>query len=128
LERFLGLSVRPADAFHLRNVRNSQERGVTAEVLAPHVGYGKRSLERWANEGLIECGRTDTGRPRMTIGAVEAFRRTYATSNEVEFALGVNRVRLYQLVAKGEIVPVSRTGDSRSLVLFKRADVEALAS
>lgn len=64
----------------------------------------------------------------MRIGAVEAFRRTYATSDEAEFALGVNRVRLYQLVAKGEIVPVSRTGDSRSLVLFKRADVEVLAS
>ena len=74
-KRVLGLYVRAADAFRLRSTRSASARGVTAEVLAAEVDYGKRSLARWAQEGLIECTRTSRGQPRMTIGAVEVFRR-----------------------------------------------------
>jgi hypothetical protein len=73
----------------------------------------------------MECERTPAGAPRITLAAVESSGGANATSQEVTKQFGITRQRLYELMRKGTLVPVSRTGDSRSVMLFNRSDVSA---
>jgi hypothetical protein len=127
----LGLIIKKRDGrmlYALKHEKRLRIRGVTAEVLEPVVGYGKRTLARWAAEGLIACTWTAAGTPQMTVQAVEDFRRKYTTADEAAEILGLRRLALYGVMAAGDLTPIGRTGEGRKMHLFLREDVERLRS
>lgn len=126
-----GVVVRTEDVQRFRRearVATHASIGANVRVIAPQLGVGTRVVRRWIAEGLLSSVAGPHSARLVTPQALAVFKQRYMLAAETVQALGIHSRSLAHFVRNGHLHSVRAGSDERSVLLFERSDVEALAN